>query len=155
MRKLEDFLAIIGAEYEVSGVRLNLNDRRFSIDPDVAEHIHNRGRLVYAGRLLGRTRKDFIPGAGLLQELGKIQGPRKVWVDENVGWLFVCGRDIFSQNILRSEGELNEGTSFLVMMGSDCLGYGVVQKNDEGIILKNLFDIGDFLRRERGLEKDH
>jgi ribosome biogenesis protein Nip4 len=154
MRELEDFLERIGSTYEARGVRLNINDRRFSIDPDVAEHIHDRGRLVCAGRLLGRTRKNFIPGAGLLRELGKIQGPNKVWVDERVGWLFVCGRDIFSQSILRSEGELAEGTFFLVMMGCDCLGYGVIQRSDGGIILKNLFDIGDFLRRERGLEKD-
>jgi ribosome biogenesis protein Nip4 len=40
------------------------------------------------------------------------------------------------------------------MMDGDCLGYGRVEKQGEKTILRNLFDIGDFLRRERGLEED-
>jgi ribosome biogenesis protein Nip4 len=49
---------------------------------------------------------------------------------------------------------LVEGASFLVMLKEDCLGYGRVEKKEEKIILKNIFDIGDFLRRERGIDKD-
>ncbi len=154
MRELKDFLEAIGATYEPNGERLNVNDRRFVADPEVAAQIRDRGRLVYVGRLLGRTRGEFIPGAGLLHELGRREGPHKVWVDERVGWLFACGRDVFAESILRSEGELAEGTCFLVMLGGDCLGYGRLESQGEKTILKNIFDIGDFLRRERGLEED-
>jgi ribosome biogenesis protein Nip4 len=153
MRELKDFLEAVGAVYEPSGVRLNLNDRRFAVASEVAAHIHDKGRLVYAGRLLGRTKGEFIPGASLLRELGKMQGPHKVWVNERVGWLFACGRDVFGGSITRSEGELAEGAHFLVMMGDDCLGYGVVERRGNETMLRNIFDVGDFLRRERDLEE--
>ena len=149
MSELKDFLTAIGAVYEPVGERFNLNNRRFVVSPEVAAHIRDRGRMVYAGRLLGRTKREFIPGASLLRELGKTEGPNKVWVDDRVGWLFVCGRDIFEESIIRAEGVLEEGTCFLVMLGDNCLGYGRVDTQEGKKILKNIFDLGDFLRRER------
>ncbi len=153
MKELKDFLASIVAVYEPEGSRANLNDRRFAVPPGVAGHIHDRGRMIYAGKLLGRTKGEFIPSASLLRELGKMQGPNKVWVDERVGWLFVCGRDVFGENIIKNEGGLAEDACFLVMMGDDCLGYCRVETRGGKMLLKNLFDLGDFLRRERGLEE--
>jgi ribosome biogenesis protein Nip4 len=153
VRELKDFLASIGAVYEPEGLRMNLNDRRFAVPPNVAAHIRDRGRMIYAGKLLGRTRGEFIPSAGLLRELGRMQGPNKVWVDERVGWLFACGRDVFGESITKNEGELADGICFLVMMGDDCLGYGRVETRDGKMIIANIFDLGDFLRRERGLEE--
>jgi len=154
VKELRDFLAAIGAVYEPTGERVNLNDRRFVVGPEVAAHLRDRGRLIYSGKLLGRTKAEFIPAAGLLRELGRMEEPHKAWVDERVGWLFACGRDVFGESILRSEGELAEGTCFLVMMGGDCLGYGIVETSGGRTMLRNVFDIGDFLRRERGLDED-
>lgn len=154
MRELRDFLASIGAVYEPAGERMSLNNRRFAVAPEVAAQIRDKGRMVYAGKLLGRTKGEFIPGAGLLRELGGMQGPNKVWVDERVGWLFACGRDVFAENVTKSEGEMADGVYFLVMMGGDCLGYGRVEAQGGRVILRNIFDVGDFLRRERGLEED-
>jgi ribosome biogenesis protein Nip4 len=153
MKELKDFLASINAVYEPVGLKINLNNRRFAVGEELAAQIRDRGRMVYAGKLLGRTKGEFIPSAGLLHELGGMQGPNKVWVDERVGWLFACGRDIFAENILKSEGEVKEGTCFLVMMGDDCLGYGRVEGRDGKLIVANIFDLGDFLRRERVIEE--
>jgi ribosome biogenesis protein Nip4 len=154
MKELRDFLAAVGASYEPEGERVSLNNRRFAVAPEVAAQIHDKSRLIYVGKLLGRTKGDFIPSSGLLRELGRMQGLNKVWVDERIGWLFACGRDIFAENIIKLEGELAEGTYFLVIMGSDCLGYGRIEVQGDKTILKNVFDLGDFLRRERGLEED-
>ena len=154
MKDLNDFLAAIGAVYKPAGERLSLNNRRFAVTSLVTAQIHDKGRLVYAGKLLGRTKGEFIPGAGLLRELGRMEGPNKVWVDERVGWLFVCGRDIFAESIIKSEGKLADGAYFLVMMGGDCLGYVRVEAQRGRTTLMNIFDVGDFLRRERSLEED-
>jgi ribosome biogenesis protein Nip4 len=154
MKELKDFLAAVGASYEPEGERVSLNNRRFAVAPEVAMQIHDKGRLVYVGKLLGRTKGEFIPSSGLLRELGKTQGPNKVWVDERIGWLFACGRDIFAENITKLEGKLAEGSYFLVMMSGDCLGYGKIEMQGDKAILMNVFDLGDFLRRERGLEED-
>jgi ribosome biogenesis protein Nip4 len=153
VKELKDFLASINAGYEPAGAMVNLNNRRFSVGAELEAHIHDKGRMVYVGKLLGRTKGEFIPSAGLIRELSRTQGPNKVWVDEKVGWLFACGRDIFVENITRSEGEMVEGACFLVMMGDDCLGYGRFETRDGRRIVANILDLGDFLRRERGLEE--
>ncbi len=154
MRELKDFLEAVGASYEPDGVKVSLNDRRFTVQQTVADHMYDRSRLIYAGKLLGRTKREFVPSAGLLRELGRTQGPRKAWVDERVGWLFACGRDVFAENIVKTEGSLVEGADFLLMMDGDCLGYGRVEVKDGKTILRNIFDLGDFLRREKALEDD-
>jgi len=154
MRELKDFLAAIGVVYEPVGERISLNNRRFVVASVVSARIHDKGRMIYAGKLLGRTKGEFIPGAGLLRELGGMEEPHKVWVDERVGWLFACGRDVFAESVTKSEGELANGTYFLVMMGGDCLGYGRIEAQGGRTILRNIFDVGDFLRRERGIEED-
>ena len=73
----------------------------------------------------------------------------RVHVDRETGWLFVCGRDVFEESILRAESDFEEGALSLVMMDGSCLGYGRVEGFQGRRILKNIFDIGDFLRRER------
>jgi ribosome biogenesis protein Nip4 len=153
VKELKDFLASVNAAYEPAGAKMNINNRRFAVSDAVLAHIRDRGRMVYAGRLLGRTKREFIPSASLLRDLGKLEGPNKVWVDERVGWLFACGRDIFAENITRSIGEVAQGRYFLVMMGGDCLGYGRVETRDGKLIVANIFDVGDFLRRERDIEE--
>ena len=149
MSELESFLAALGVAYVPSGQRINVNDRRFVASPEVASWIKGRSRLVYAGKLLGRARGAFQPSAVLLRELSDLPGVHRTWVDERVGWLFVCGRDIFIESILRTDGEMAEGSLFLVILGDGCLGYGRVESRDGKLLLANLFDIGDFLRRER------
>jgi ribosome biogenesis protein Nip4 len=149
MSELRDFLTAMGAVYEPVGEKVNLNDRRFVVNPEVAAQIHERSRMIYAGNLLGRMKREFMPSASLLRELGKLKGPNKVWVDARVGWLYVCGRDIFEESIVRTEGVLEEGTFSLVMMGDDFLGYVRIETQDGRRLLRNIFDLGDFLRRER------
>jgi ribosome biogenesis protein Nip4 len=70
-------------------------------------------------------------------------------VNRETGWLFVCGRDVFEESTLKKEGEFEEGVLSLVMLEGSCLGYGRVESFQGKRILKNVFDIGDFLRRER------
>lgn len=150
MKELKDFLEAIHAAYEPEGERLNLNNRRFVVNQEVSRHIYDKGRLVYAGKLLGRTKGEFIPSAFLLSKLGYLKGPNKIWVDEKIGWLYVCGRDVFEDSIQRSEGVFEEGAYFLLMLGENCLGYGRVEAIEGRRMLRNIFDLGDFLRRERG-----
>jgi hypothetical protein len=38
------------------------------------------------------------------------------------------------------------------MLGEDCLGYGRVEICTGKMLLRNIFDLGDFLRRERDID---
>ena len=151
MRMLRAFLEGVGSSYlpDEEGV-VKVNNKRFTLDEGLLGLIVRRDNLVYAGRFMGKNRREFHPSAILLRELTSEEGPpNRVHVDREVGWLFVCGRDIFEESALRVEGGFKEGTLSLVMMDGHYLGYGRVQSSEGRRILKNLFDIGDFLRRER------
>jgi ribosome biogenesis protein Nip4 len=79
----------------------------------------------------------------------------KLVVDTKTAWLFICGRDIFKKGILRG-GNLKKGDYTLILNQQDeCLGFGKIIHNihDEldkkEVAVKNVLDIGDFLRREK------
>ena len=75
-------------------------------------------------------------------------GTRKVHLGREAAWLFVCGRDIFEENIERVEGVLELGSHYLVMFDGRCVGYGRYETSAGIHVVRNLFDLGDFLRRE-------
>ncbi len=151
MRMITEFLRGIGSSYtpdEESVVKIN--NKRFLVDEKLRTLIVQKDSLVYAGRFLGKDKRDFHPSSILLTKLGAEKGfLNRIHVDRRTAWLFVCGRDIFEENILSHEGSLEEEAFSLVMFEEDCLGYGRVERFEGKKILKNLFDIGDFLRRER------
>ncbi len=54
-----------------------------------------------------------------------------------------------SGTIIRDGYTIEEGILSLMMLEGRCLGYGRVESFKRKRVLKSLFDIGDFLRRER------
>lgn len=150
MRSLNEFLTAIGAEHGYDEEKLlKVNTKRFVVDGKLSDFVLDRRQLVYAGRYLGKTRREFLPSSILLDELSRVEGLNRIHVDAETAWLFVCGRDIFGENVRRMEGEFAGGNAFLVMFGGSCLGYGVVEPSEGRLILRNVLDIGDFLRREK------
>ena len=151
MRLLKKFLEGVGSSLAVDeGRLLRINNRRFTVGENLDDYVFRWDNLVYAGKLLGRDRRLFHPSPALLQEVASEEGSlNRVHVDRETGWLFVCGRDVFEESLLSREGGFEEGDLSLVMLDGDCLGYGVVEAFQGRKILKNVFDIGDFLRRER------
>lgn len=150
MRLLRKFLSWVGSTYDPMEEQvLKLNNKRFLLQPELAELVLQKDKLVYAGKLMGRDRKFFQPSSIILSELAKEENTRKVHLGRDAGWLFVCGKDIFEDNIHGVDGELVLDGYYLVMFEGECLGYGQFIESGDIRVIKNLFDIGDFLRRER------
>jgi len=127
---------------------VRINDKYFTLSPNLFESLRVKGGLVYAGRYLGRDRQRFEPSSLLLQVLAFEGGTRKVHVGRDAAWLFVCGRDIFQDNIDYVDGGLSLGSQFLIVYGRWCLGYGRYETIRDRAVIRNLFNIGDFLHRE-------
>ena len=127
---------------------LRINDKHFALDPALRAGLRVREGLIYAGRYLGRDRRLFQPSALLLEVLSGEPGTRKVHVGREAAWLFACGRDLFEESVVRAEGELALGGYYLVVYGGRCVGYGRYETAGDRRIIRNLFDVGDFLRRE-------
>ncbi|RJS77726.1 hypothetical protein CW667_02550, partial [Candidatus Bathyarchaeota archaeon] len=109
--------------------------------------------FFYAGLYLGKAKKDrFFPSFNLLRMIAEAKA-NKVVVDKKTEWLFICGRDVFKRGIKKVVGSRNRGSYTLILnMKSECLGYGEIlhdlDKPGKGVVIKNILDIGDFLRRE-------
>lgn len=110
--------------------------------------------FFYAGLYLGKIKKKrFFPSFILLKMIAQKKANRII-VDEKSAWLFVCGRDIFRRGIIEAEGSKRKGAYTLILNQHDeCLGFGKILRDlgeaKTGVAVKNISDIGDFLRRER------
>ncbi len=99
---------------------------------------------LHAGLYLGREEeKTAKPSLDLLQMLSKTNA-KKAWLNEKGAWMFICRRPALAESIVKNEAR--EGEIVLVLTQRDeCIGYGIF----DGKSIKNYYDIGDFLRRER------
>ncbi len=92
------------------------------------------------------TKKGFKPSLYLLEKLSE-SSKNKVFVNEKAEWLFLCRRDALERSILKDE---SENDVFLVQNERDeNLGVGRKARQGKSFIVKNVFERGDFLGREK------
>lgn len=116
--------------------------------------------FFYAGVYLGKVRRRiFFPSFIMLAMIAEGKA-NKIKVNYKTAWLFACGRDVFRKGILDVSGSIKKGRYALILdQRGECLGFGKISRNiDEDtdqneVIVKNISDIGDFLRRESHLTK--
>ena len=112
-----------------------------------------QGNFYYAGLYLGKVKNGvFFPSFSLLDMLLPVAANRVV-VDRKAAWLFICGRDIFGSGIVKVMGSKRKGDATLVLNEfGECLGFGRLTadlgSSAEKVAVKNVLDLGDFLRRE-------
>ena len=110
--------------------------------------------FFYAGTYLGKVKKrKFFPSFNLLNMIAEKKANKTV-ADKKTEWLFICGRDIFKQGITKVRGSKRKGDYTLILnQYGECLGFGKIvydlDKEKDGVVIKNISDIGDFLRREK------
>ena len=106
---------------------------------------------VYLGKLKGAI---FFPSFLLLTRMAESKA-NKIVVDKKTAWLFICGRDIFKQGILEGNGSKKGDYTLIMNEHDECLGIGKIlgnirkEQDANKVVVKNILDIGDFLRRER------
>jgi ribosome biogenesis protein Nip4 len=154
MRPLEHFLIQFGIRrFDKGNNTLFVQDNKyFMISKGIQNIIKKTKKPFYSGTYIGKARgKSFFPSVNLLNMIRK-RARNKVWIDEKTAWLFVCGRDIFSEGIQSSTKCVYKGIIALILNKNDeVLGFGKALKglSEKGVVIQNIFDIGDFLRREK------
>ncbi len=147
--KLESFLKQFGMSSPPDAKLLN---RSYFIVPDLSWIKFNP---EYVGECIAHERGDvIIPSIDFLQVIGR-QANNKVIVSDKGAWLFICGRDLFSENIVEHfNAKLNDFVA-VINQHKECIGYGQVVADFSGsrAVVKRLFDIGDLLRRENKKRK--
>ena len=103
--------------------------------------------VIHFGLKIGTIRKHFIPTRELLEIILKKSNFKINYlvVNEKSEWLFICNRDIFLNGIVK-ENKIYGNLFLILNKNNECLGLGYFRNKK---IVKNFFDIGDFLRREK------
>ena len=117
----------------------------FDVSPDLlalSEKINSD--LFSIGVFLGEDKGRFMPSLALLEMLAR-KSTHKVFLNKKAEWLFLCGRDVLEQGISRCDTE--PGLVLVQNELDENLGYGLLSKK-ENLMVKNILDRGDFLRRE-------
>ena len=128
------------------------NQRYYLLNPRLKTILQND--YYYAGLYLGKVKNGmFFPSFNLLNLLVDAAA-NKIVVDPKAAWLFVCGRDVFRVGIVKVMGSKRKGDATLILNEfGECLGFGKILEDITGsegkIVVKNVLDVGDFLRRER------
>jgi len=150
--QIRDFAGQFGTRIEIDeNLMVKRANRYFLLTEDLKRHI--RDDFFFAGTYLGETRNGrFLPSFNLLEMISHQKGNRVI-VDEKTEWLFICGRDIFARGIVDVVGASKKGDYVLVLnKHRECLGFGRLEcdldKKKEGVAIRNILDLGDFLRRE-------
>ncbi len=113
-------------------------------------------RPEFAGTLLAAQRggEGLRPSSQLLDILVGTDAKRVI-VTRQAEWLCICGRPPLLSSVVDKKGDPQRGDVVLIMnMDGECIGYGKLNDSwgrKTGIITL-LYDIGDFLRRERKLK---
>ena len=130
-KKIENITKINNRHYLAEEELLSLKDK-IRLNPESI------------GLFLGEeTRNGFRPSLALLEELAKISD-RKVFLNKKAELLFICGRDIFGKSTMQTH--LKKGLVLVQNERDENLGYG--RFADQGKLIKNIMDKGDYLRRE-------
>ncbi|MCW4047526.1 MAG: hypothetical protein NWE99_08210 [Candidatus Bathyarchaeota archaeon] len=154
MKSIISFAAQLGATIILNpDFTVKKGNRYFLLNQNLRKVI--RKNFYYAGTYLGKVKNGkFFPSFALLAILAEKKA-NKVVVDRKTAWLFICGRDIFQKGITAVHGSRRKGAHALVLNEfGECLGFGRIIRtlNVEGkgndVVVKNISDVGDFLRRE-------
>jgi len=154
-KPLEHFLIQFGIRRFNKGMKeIYVQDSKYYLISNPINSILIKTKKPFTvGTYLGKARgKQFFPSVNLLNMI-RAEARNKIWVDDKAAWLFVCGRDLFSEGIKTSTSCVYKGIITLVLNKNDeVLGFGKAVKkitDKDVVVIQNIFDIGDFLRRER------
>lgn len=155
LKSIEDFARLFGARLGLDrSLVVRKGKRFFLLSPNLKALAGKGGDWFFAGVYLGKFEGgSFFPSFPLLSIIAD-SAKNRVVVDDKAAWLFVCGRDIFKEGVLEAYGSRSKDAYTLVFNRyGECLGFGMVEKDlnkaKSGVVVKNIFDVGDFLRRER------
>jgi ribosome biogenesis protein Nip4 len=153
MKILREFVSRFGASISLNKNLLAKKENRYFLLNEKLKELVGKD-FFYAGVYLGKVKNGkFFPSFNLLSMMAEKRA-NKIFVDKRSEWLFICGRDLFKRGIRRVIGSKRKGDYALILNDyGECLGFGKILCNldeiVEGVAIKNISDLGDFLRREK------
>jgi len=152
LKAIENFCSRFGGKVSLQSEFLVEKVGRFYfLNPQLKNVI--RSDFFYAGLYVGKLKKGiFFPSFNLLKMLANVAN-NKIVVNPKAAWLFICGRDLLKDGLVKVYGSQRRGKYTLILNKyGECLGFGRIVGSFDGqgnaVLVKNILDLGDFLRRE-------
>jgi ribosome biogenesis protein Nip4 len=154
MKEIYEFIAQFKASVPLDENKIvRKRNRYYMLSKDLKQQAPKG--YFYAGTYIGAVKgASFFPSF-LLLELIAQQKANKLVVDKKTAWLFICGRDIFKKGIINDNNLKKDEFALILNERNECLGFGKMMINLRAEIdlnktaVKNILDVGDFLRREK------
>jgi ribosome biogenesis protein Nip4 len=153
IKPIDDFVSRFGTKIRLDETSIVKQQGRYFLLDENVKRLASK-EFYYAGAYLGEAKDgEFFPSFNLLNIIAKKSGNR-INLEKKAEWLFICGRDVFLEGITKVTGSTKRGDYVLVLNSyGECLGFGRILRSLEakrkGVAVKNILDVGDFLRRER------
>ena len=158
MKEIDEFVKQFNVTIPLEEKQIVRKRNRYYLLSDRLNENAPKG-FFYAGDYLGSVKgTGFFPGFALLKMMSKTEA-NKIILDKKAAWLFICGRDIFKRGLSKQTNLKKDDYTLVMNKHQECLGFGRVMINIRGeidmdkVAVKNILDVGDFLRRERKLPK--
>lgn len=146
----KNFLNIFDYEIDEKAL-LKLSNDYFLVNEKLKETMKkNSEKPKSAGIFLGTEKnKEFKPSLALIDMISK-KTDKKIFIDKNSEWLFLCKRDIMGQSVLKP----NNQKGIVLVQDKDDNNLGMARITDprpekDKVYAKNILDLGDYLRREK------
>lgn len=154
MKIIDDFVSQFGTNITFDKNRMIKSGNRYYFISESLKKNIPKG-FFYAGEYLGTEKgTSFFPSFILLEMIAKTKA-NKIIIDKKTAWLFICGRDVFRKGILNGNDVKKGNFTLILNENNECLGFGKLIMNLRGVpdskevAIKNILDLGDFLRREK------
>jgi ribosome biogenesis protein Nip4 len=154
MNHLTIFASSFGAKTNLTSEWVVEKAGRFYLQNPAVRNVA-LGDYYSAGLYLGKVKNGkFFPSFNYLNMLIP-SAQNRVVLDNKAAWLFICGRDVFCKGIVRWFGLKRNCNTLVLNEFGECLGFGRIsgqlssEDNGGEVVVKNVLDVGDFLRRER------
>ena len=127
----------------------------FQISPDLFKIKETIKRDIFSmGIFLGEDHVGFKPSPALLDIIAKFPDvTKKIYVSDRAEWLFLCGRNILGDSVIKNPNNLRDGPVLVQNNLDENLGLGVFKMENE-LVIRCVLDRGSYLRvDEKGRAK--
>ena len=108
-------------DYVLKGETVKFGNKYYLIDSKIKSVLSlNSHKPKSAGIFLGEDNKRFVPSLALLR---MIETDKKIFLNSKGEWLFVCGRDILEESVLKS----NVTSGFALVQDSNDVNLGLAK----------------------------
>ena len=149
--KLIDFISRF-TDHKIDESKIIKSGRNyFYVSSQLKELKDNIGKDMFSlGIFVGEEKNEFMPSPGAIDIISKLPGSekRKIFINKKAEWLFLCGRNILEQSVIKNPNNLHEGIVLVQNESDENLGYGIFKQEGKDLIIKHILDKGAYLRMD-------